>query len=320
MPLLALAAASSLRRLGLRDLLVFEAVCESGSLTVAACRLNVAQPSISRTIRGLEAAVGMPLFRRTGRGVLPTPAGLALRSFGARLSAGLDGLATELDTLRTPGDGQVRVLLPHHVSDVLVPPFVREFGAAFPNATLHVLEESAASIPMRLSAGVADLGLFYNSSVAAGLAAETVAAETLCLVGLASQLGRRGAPIDLARACAMPLILPSHHTPFRRYVEARVAAAGHRLNVVRELEASQSALAFVRDGEAAAILPFSHVHTELRRGSPLVARPLARPTLNRLILLSFGKREPVPLAGPARAHLRGIIAANGAALGWSPEV
>jgi LysR family transcriptional regulator, nitrogen assimilation regulatory protein len=312
-------AASSLRRLGLRDLAVFEAVCDAGSLTVAACRLNLAQPSISRTIRGLEATVGMPLFRRTGRGVLPTPAGTALRGFAARLSADLDGLSAALAALRRPGDGEVRVLLPHHVSDVLVPPFVRAFGAAFPAATLHVLEEPAAAIPARLSAGAADLGLFYGSSVAAGLAAETVAAETLCLVGLASRLGRRATPIDLAQACAMPLIMSSHHTPFRRYVEARVAAAGHRLHVVRELEVSQSALAFVRDGEAAAILPFSHVHTELRRGGPLVARPIARPALGRTILLSFGKREPAPLAGPARAQLRAVIAAEGAALGWAAE-
>ena len=70
-------------------------------------------------------------------------------------------------------------------------------------------------------------------------------------------------------------------------------------------------------------MPRTSMRTILKRGrsiASVVARPLARPTLNRLILLSFGKREPVPLAGPARAHLRGIIAANGAALGWSPEV
>ena len=52
----------------LKQLKTFILVAETGSLSKASDRLRLAQPSLSRHIRMLEATVGVPLFARTGRG------------------------------------------------------------------------------------------------------------------------------------------------------------------------------------------------------------------------------------------------------------
>jgi DNA-binding transcriptional LysR family regulator len=62
----------------LRRLEYFLAVVEHGRVTVAANELHVAQPSLSQAIRALERDLGAELFVRNGRGLTPTPAGLAL--------------------------------------------------------------------------------------------------------------------------------------------------------------------------------------------------------------------------------------------------
>jgi DNA-binding transcriptional LysR family regulator len=62
----------------LRRLEYFLAVVEHGRVTSAAAALHVAQPSLSQAIRALERDLGVDLFVRSGRGLTPTPAGLAL--------------------------------------------------------------------------------------------------------------------------------------------------------------------------------------------------------------------------------------------------
>jgi DNA-binding transcriptional LysR family regulator len=62
----------------LRRLEYFLAVVEHGRVTVAANELHVAQPSLSQAIRALERDLGAELFVRSGRGLSPTAAGLAL--------------------------------------------------------------------------------------------------------------------------------------------------------------------------------------------------------------------------------------------------
>lgn len=70
----------------LRHLRYFVAVAEEGSLTLAAeRRLRTAQPSLSRQIRDLEHEVGVPLLRRTPRGVELTDAGAVFLDY-ARLA------------------------------------------------------------------------------------------------------------------------------------------------------------------------------------------------------------------------------------------
>ena len=73
--------------LSLHQLTVFLAVYEHGSLTRAAEELGYAQPSVSEQVRGLEKTLGVTLFRRVGRGVVPTTVADTLRPHAERTLA-----------------------------------------------------------------------------------------------------------------------------------------------------------------------------------------------------------------------------------------
>ncbi|MEU2392854.1 LysR family transcriptional regulator [Streptomyces sp. NPDC007369] len=64
--------------LELRLLTYVVAVAEEGTVSGAARRLNLTQPTLSRQLRDLERRLDTELFARTGRGLRPTPAGRAL--------------------------------------------------------------------------------------------------------------------------------------------------------------------------------------------------------------------------------------------------
>jgi DNA-binding transcriptional LysR family regulator len=65
--------------LTLQQLEYFLATIDAGSFSQAAERLYFAQPSVSEQVRKLEAELGVALFRRVGRGLVPTDAARELR-------------------------------------------------------------------------------------------------------------------------------------------------------------------------------------------------------------------------------------------------
>ncbi|MYR55912.1 LysR family transcriptional regulator, partial [Streptomyces sp. SID625] len=83
--------------LELRPLRYFTAVAEAGTVTEAARRLRIAQPSLSQQIKQLERRVGAPLFRRLPRGMELTEAGRLLLA-GVRRA--LDALSSSVAAAR----------------------------------------------------------------------------------------------------------------------------------------------------------------------------------------------------------------------------
>ena len=58
-----------------KELLYIKTLCEEGSITKAAAKLYLAQPSLTQTLQRIEKQVGTPLFRRLPTGLRATEAG-----------------------------------------------------------------------------------------------------------------------------------------------------------------------------------------------------------------------------------------------------
>lgn len=94
--------------LSLHQLRCFLATVEHGSLTGAAEHLGYAQPSISEQVRALERTLGATLFTRVGRGVVPTPAGEALRPHAEQVIAAADGARRAVQGVAELETGTIR--------------------------------------------------------------------------------------------------------------------------------------------------------------------------------------------------------------------
>ncbi|MEU6424515.1 LysR family transcriptional regulator [Microbispora sp. NPDC046973] len=88
--------------MNLRLLEYVVAICEEGSISAAARRLHVTQPTLSRQVHELERRLGTPLFEREGRGMVPTSAGRALV---ARATTVLAEARAALDDVRLAAEG-----------------------------------------------------------------------------------------------------------------------------------------------------------------------------------------------------------------------
>ncbi|MET7520586.1 LysR family transcriptional regulator [Streptomyces sp. NPDC005480] len=136
------------------------AIAEEGSVTAAAERLHVAQPSVSQQIRGLERELGVELFARTPTGLVPTVVGRAfLREAEAAVSAARRARATA----RAGADelvGELVVAVQMGFGTRQLPGALGALRRRFPRLEVTVFEEPSSAELERLGRrGVLDLAL-----------------------------------------------------------------------------------------------------------------------------------------------------------------
>jgi DNA-binding transcriptional LysR family regulator len=126
--------------LELRHLRDFLAVIESGSLGDAARRLKSSQPTLTRSMKLLEQAIGGAVFDRTPHGMRPTALGRALER-RARLIIGEIGSAQrELDGLVASRRGRVVVGTGPLFAVFILPRAVARFQASHPDVDVTVVQ------------------------------------------------------------------------------------------------------------------------------------------------------------------------------------
>jgi DNA-binding transcriptional LysR family regulator len=126
------------RNLKLRDLRVFFAVAECGSMAKAAAQFRVTQPAVSQIIVDLERALGVRLFDRNTRGVEPTIYGRALL---VRARAAFDELKQgikDIGSLADPTGGELRIGCSEAFSGSVLRPILRAFLQTFPRVAVQV--------------------------------------------------------------------------------------------------------------------------------------------------------------------------------------
>lgn len=136
------------------------AVAEAGSVTAAAARLHVAQPSMSQQIRSLERDLGVQLFARTPSGLVPTAAGRAfLRDAEIAVRAARRAEATARAGAAEPA-GELVVAVQLGFGTRQLPRALGTLRRRFPRVEVTVFEEPSATELDRLCRqGVLDLVL-----------------------------------------------------------------------------------------------------------------------------------------------------------------
>lgn len=140
-----------------RHLHIFLSVCDAGSMTAAAERLYVAQPSVSQAIAELERHYQVRLFERLGRKLFLTLAGERLRTY-ARHIVNLNQEATE--AMREVSlYGEVRVGASVTVGTYILSELVRDFARQNPAIKVTSAVSNTKAIEESLLEDRLDLGL-----------------------------------------------------------------------------------------------------------------------------------------------------------------
>lgn len=133
----------------------FLAALDAGSLLGAARSLKQSQPTLGRHISVLEAQLGVALFERTGRGLLPTAAALGIASHARQMQANADALQRALSLRSVDLAGTVRVTASQTVATYVLPRLLAQLRAEVPEIQIEVVASNEVKNLLRREADIA---------------------------------------------------------------------------------------------------------------------------------------------------------------------
>lgn len=124
----------------------FLATAEEGSLSAAARKLGLTQPTLGRQVTALEAELNLMLFERVGRNLVLTQAGEELLQHVRAMNAAADQVALVASGQSQAVEGVVRITASDVFSAYLLPPIMKELRARARSWKLTLLRPMTSAI------------------------------------------------------------------------------------------------------------------------------------------------------------------------------
>ena len=133
----------------------FLAALDHGSLMAAARVLGIHQPTVGRQIADLEQQLGLTLFERTGRGLLPTADATRLAIAARAMAGSADQLACQARGAGASVRGAVRLSASQPVACVLLPPVLAQLRQRLPDIQIELVVSNGLSNLLQREADIA---------------------------------------------------------------------------------------------------------------------------------------------------------------------
>ena len=207
-------------------LTTFAEVARQGSVTRAARRLRLQQPTVSHRLAALEREVGTPLFERLGSGLALTLAGEALLPYAAQLPA-LTGEALHA-ARRAAGLAAARLHLgcAETPATYLLPDRLRELRQRHPELEVRLTVGNAARIMAVTVSGEVDLALLTDRERHASLVGETFMHDRFVVVVANDDPWSERQSVAVAELPTRRLLMREQGAGTRAFVDAALRTAG----------------------------------------------------------------------------------------------
>jgi len=281
------------QHLNIRHVRTFLEIARAESVSLAADRLRITQPAVSRSLKELEQILGVRLFDRVGRRLRLNEAG---RVFQGHASASITELMRGAERLTADGELTTRLsigVLPTAATDLL-PRAALEFRKEMPHVRLQIQSGPNWLLFNQLRDGQVDLvvGRMPERDARTGVTFQQLYIEDVVLVC------RPGHPILLEplpeqKVDGYTLILPPQGAVISQTVERYLSSIGlPEIRAAYETVALPVGRKLVRLSDALWFISHGVVADELEEGT-LVAVALSSPLLSGPVGFSVARGAPI---------------------------
>lgn len=213
-------ARNTYRHSRLKQLRAFCHAAQERSISRAAQRLGLSQPSVSLQIQALERELGITLFERRGRRIRLTEEGESLYEMAAPLVEGIDALPQRFATRnRRETAGRLDIAAGESAALYLLPGLLGTFTARHPRVQIRLHDLPAAEAVEAVRQGDVDLGIGSGLDLPGDVVYRATYTYDLKLLTPPDHPLAEGPPITLEDLGQHDLIVPPRHMTTWRLVE-----------------------------------------------------------------------------------------------------
>jgi len=233
----------------------FVAVAEAGTVTRAAERCRIAQPSLTQQLKRLEKTLGVKLFDRLGRGVALTDAGRALLPRARRILAEVRDAEVNLRSDVESGVGQLTIGAIPTMAPYLLPDLLTRLRAQYPACEITVRENLTEQLIELLIDNEIDVALVSSPIEHDRVQLQVLGSEPLLVVVPTEHPLREAVAISLSELRDQPTITLHEMHCLGQQIAGFCAARRLGQNVVCRSTQLATVLEFVRLGLGVSLVP-----------------------------------------------------------------
>ena len=282
--------------MNLKQALYIRTIAQEESITAAAKKLYVSQPSLSQMVRQVESEYGVTLFDRTVSPLRLTYAGEKYLTAANVMLMANERLENELREIRQESSGLLRLGISVQRAMQILPVALPWFTMQFPKVSIDLREEGSARLEKLLEDGEIDLALAAIESVSPQLSYTLIEKEIVgVLAGRGAAIAQQlppGTPISLSmiREDAFVSLKPGHSV--RVVQDALFRAEGVRPQILLETDSLEVAKRVAIQAGACMLCSDIFVDDYARRGG--VFYPLMDYENKRHLYACWRKGEKLP--------------------------
>jgi molybdate transport repressor ModE-like protein len=266
-----------------------------GSISAAADACRMGQPSATKHLQTLEAAVGERLVERAGRASRLTEAGEIVATHGARVLDTLDAMQQELQALRGAERGTLALAASTTPGSYVLPSILQCFAERHPGVDVDVVIGSSTWVVRQVTLRTVSIGLAGEVELPDGVVAEPFLDDEIVGIAAPGHLRIRHGRVRAEDLAGETLLVREHGSSTRAVSERGLLRAGCRPEKRWELDSNEAIKRSVAAGLGIGFVSRLVVADELVRGE-VVAFALegTEPLRRSVYLVRPGDRDPTP--------------------------
>jgi DNA-binding transcriptional LysR family regulator len=282
-----------------RRLEVFVKAYELKSFSKAGLALYLTQPTVSEHIRLLEEDLGLVLFDRQGKEVLPTQGGRLLYQYARQLMALRQDSVRVMNQFRDKGVGDLLIGGSNIPGQYFLPGLLGRFRDRFPKVHIRLLIGDTQNIQNNILEGAIELGLVGAQSDHRQISCQLLATDELVCISPPKGVKEKQKALDGRELLAFPFILREKGSGTRKALEQafkKIDLDVKDLQVVAEMGSNEAVRQSVKAGLGISIISRRAVLEDLEEGRLQEIKIKKLPLIRNFYLITLKQRTLSPLA------------------------